>query len=212
MEIQNEAKKIAVSQTQVSQLRNAYMQGLSNVVTNKEVVEQIVNVDFLNVSSPETINANNDLQGFSQSLTDSLDETFKGDLVENSHVNSENGVKDNKSSDVLLELQNDYYDLQLHVQEFGIKLEQSLQLMFNHGLENKTEVVNNKEVFEVNENLNVQDNVNGNLNMFGQQSVGNQDVMMQSPVSNANLEQSNAISPDFSEGINIFDQPSSFTL
>ena len=160
MIIQNEPKKIAVTEAQINALRNAYkpqMVQANEVVgtpeTNENIINNIVNTpapevvnapgtDALITDAPEVVNA----PGTDALITDApevvapIQEEPKVEevaqpvtpviptepIVEAPKAEQPTVAIDNDKFQKLLD---DFYDLQLHVQQFGVELEEILEII-----------------------------------------------------------------------------------
>ena len=144
MIIQNEPKKIAVTEAQISALRNAYkpqMVQANEVVGTPETNENIIN-NIVNTPAPEVVNA----PGTDALITDApevvapIQEEPKVEevaqpvtpviptepIVEAPKAEQPTVAIDNDKFQKLLD---DFYDLQLHVQQFGVELEEILEII-----------------------------------------------------------------------------------
>lgn len=216
MEIQNELKKIAVSEEQVRKMIEVYNKNdkvSSRVETNINAVEQIVMDpvienpvvnDVLDVSAPVNNGSTNIFDEVSSPSVNepvvdpvvtpevvvsdvNLFDTPSNDVVmDNSNIESEIApvlpVKEEKPSEDILssdkEILDKLYDLELHIRQFAVELE---------------EYLNNKK--------NVKENLN-NINNFKENNVEEKIVP----------SVSESVAPSYDESINIFDAPSSFKL
>lgn len=212
MEIQNELKKIAVSEEQVKKMIEVYNKNdkvSSRVETNINAVEQIVMDpvvenpvvnDVLDVSTPVNNGSTNIFDEVSSPSVNepvvtpevvvsdvNLFDTPSDDVVmDNSSVVEEKApvlpVNEEKPSEDILssdkEILNKLYDLELHIRQFAVELE---------------EYLNNKN--------NVKENLN-NIDNFKENNVEEKIVP----------SVSESVTPSYDESINIFDAPSSFKL
>ena len=174
MIIQNEPKKIAVTEAQISALRNAYkpqMVQANEVVGTPETNENIIN-NIVNTSAPEVVNT----PGPDALVTDAPKEE-QAPVENNTNIFEQNVIVDDPSisnvktepevvapvqekpkveevsqpvtpvipaeptveapkaeqppvaidNDKFQKLLDDFYDLQLHVQQFGVELEEPLE-------------------------------------------------------------------------------------
>lgn len=112
MIIQNEPKKIAVTEAQISALRNAYkpqMVQANEVVGTPETNENIIN-NIVNTPAPEVVNT----PGSDTLVTEAPKAEQPPVAIDN---------------DKFQKLLDDFYDLQLHVQQFGVELEEILEII-----------------------------------------------------------------------------------
>lgn len=144
MIIQNEPKKIAVTEAQINALRNAYIPQMvqaNEVVGTPETNENIIN-NIVNTPAPEVVNA----PGTDALITDApevvapIQEEPKVEevaqpvtpviptepIVEAPKAEQPTVAIDNDKFQKLLD---DFYDLQLHVQQFGVELEEILEII-----------------------------------------------------------------------------------
>lgn len=144
MIIQNEPKKIAVTEAQIKALRNAYkpqMVQANEVVGTPETNENIIN-NIVNTPAPEVVNT----PGTDALITDApevvapIQEEPKVEevaqpvtpviptelIVEAPKAEQPTVAIDNDKFQKLLD---DFYDLQLHVQQFGVELEEILEII-----------------------------------------------------------------------------------
>lgn len=144
MIIQNEPKKIAVTEAQINALKKAYkpqMVQANEVVGTSETNENIIN-NIVNTPAPEVVNA----PGTDALITDApevvapIQEEPKVEEVAQpvTHViPTEPIVEAPKAeqptvaidNDKFQKLLDDFYDLQLHVQQFGVELEEILEII-----------------------------------------------------------------------------------
>lgn len=175
MIIQNEPKKIAVTEAQMSALRNAYksqMVQANEVVGTPETNESIIN-NIVNTPAPEVVNApgadelvtdvpkeeqapvGNNTNIFEQNVNDDPSiSNVKKEPVVVAPVQEEPKVEEVSQpvtpvvptepiveapkaeqptvaidNDKFQKLLDDFYDLQLHVQQFGVELEEILEII-----------------------------------------------------------------------------------
>ena len=144
MIIQNEPKKIAVTEAQINALKKAYkpqMVQANEVVGTSETNENIIN-NIVNTPAPEVVNA----PGTDALITDApevvapIQEEPKVEevaqpvtpviptepIVEAPKAEQPTVAIDNDKFQKLLD---DFYDLQLHVQQFGVELEEILEII-----------------------------------------------------------------------------------
>ena len=144
MIIQNEPKKIAVTEAQINALKKAYkpqMVQANEVVSTSETNENIIN-NIVNTPAPEVVNA----PGTDALITDApevvapIQEEPKVEevaqpvtpviptepIVEAPKAEQPTVAIDNDKFQKLLD---DFYDLQLHVQQFGVELEEILEII-----------------------------------------------------------------------------------
>lgn len=144
MIIQNEPKKIAVTEAQINALKKAYkpqMVQANEVVGTSETNENIIN-NIVNTPAPEVVNA----PSADALITDApevvapIQEEPKVEEVAQpvTHViPTEPIVEAPKAeqptvaidNDKFQKLLDDFYDLQLHVQQFGVELEEILEII-----------------------------------------------------------------------------------
>lgn len=145
MIIQNEPKKIAVTEAQISALRNAYkpqMVQANEVVGTPETNENIIN-NIVNTPAPEVVNTPGadtlvkdapkeeqapvqeepKIEEVSQPVTPVVPTE---PIVEAPKAEQPPVAIDNDKFQKLLD---DFYDLQLHVQQFGVELEEILEII-----------------------------------------------------------------------------------
>ena len=140
MIIQNEPKKIAVTEAQINALKKAYkpqMVQANEVVGTSETNENIIN-NIVNTPAPEVVNA----PSADALITDApevvapIQEEPKVEpvtpviptepIVEAPKAEQPPVAIDNDKFQKLLD---DFYDLQLHVQQFGVELEEILEII-----------------------------------------------------------------------------------
>ena len=144
MIIQNEPKKIAVTEAQINALKKAYkpqMVQANEVVGTSETNENIIN-NIVNTPAPEVVNA----PSADALITDApevvapIQEEPKVEevaqpvtpviptepIVEAPKAEQPTVAIDNDKFQKLLD---DFYDLQLHVQQFGVELEEILEII-----------------------------------------------------------------------------------
>lgn len=166
MIIQNEPKKIAVTEAQMSALRNAYkpqMVQANEVVGTPETNENIIN-SIVNTPAPEVVNtpgadtlvkdAPKEEQAPVENNTNIFEQNVIVDDPSISNVKEEPKVEEVSQpvtpvvptepiveapkaeqptvaidNDKFQKLLDDFYDLQLHVQQFGVELEEILEII-----------------------------------------------------------------------------------
>lgn len=147
MIIQNEPKKIAVTEAQINALKKAYkpqMVQANEVVGTSETNENIIN-NIVNTPAPEVVNA----PGTDALITDApevvapIQEEPKVEEVAQPvtpvtpviptepiiEVHKEEQSTVAIDNDKFQKLLDDFYDLQLHVQQFGVELEEILEII-----------------------------------------------------------------------------------
>ena len=198
--IQNESKKIALTAEQLSSLSAAYKDFMAkqtvnvspvNAGTNVDAVEQIVNTstpapqdDVLITDAPvvNQVPVQNESVNIFDTVQDAMQES-KNDVTVVA-IDME-GLKK--------QLLDEYYDLQVHVQEYGVKLEETLEKM-NKLTENKA--------IEKQEEVSVVPKVENVVSAPVTQSVAAPAV---ETVASAN-QSVNHVEQKFPENVNIFDQ------
>lgn len=145
MIIQNEPKKIAVTEAQMSALRNAYkpqMVQANEVVGTPATNENIIN-NIVNTPAPEVVNAPGadtlvkDAPKEEQAPVQEEPKVEEADQPITPVVPTEPIVEAPKAeqptvaidNDKFQKLLDDFYDLQLHVQQFGVELEEILEII-----------------------------------------------------------------------------------
>lgn len=145
MIIQNEPKKIAVTEAQMSALRNAYkpqMVQANEVVGTPETNENIIN-NIVNTPAPEVVNAPGadtlvkDAPKEEQAPVQEEPKVEEATQPVTPVVPTEPIIEAPKAeqptvaidNDKFQKLLDDFYDLQLHVQQFGVELEEILEII-----------------------------------------------------------------------------------
>lgn len=198
--IQNESKKIALTAVQLSSLSAAYKDFMAkqtvnvapvNVGTNVDAVEQIVNTNTPTLQEDVLIT---DAPVVNQAPVQS-ESVNMFDTVQDAMQESKNDVTvvAIDMEELKKQLLDEYYDLQVHVQEYGVKLEETLEKM--------NKLTNNK-VTEKQEEVSVAPAASHVVSAPVTQSVAAPTV---EKVASAN-QPVNHVEQTFPENVNIFDQ------
>lgn len=128
MIIQNEPKKIAVTEAQINALRNAYkpqMVQANEVVGTPETNENIIN-NIVNTPAPEVVAPVQEEPKVEEAAQPVTPVVPTEPIVEAPKAEQSTVAIDNDKFQKLLD---DFYDLQLHVQQFGVELEEILEII-----------------------------------------------------------------------------------
>lgn len=212
--IQNESKKIALTAVQLSSLSAAYKDFMAkqtvnvapvNVGTNVDAVEQIVNTstpapqdDVLITDAPvanDSVVKTEEPKVEQTIVAPPVTEEVRIDTVQDAMQESKNDVTvvAIDMEKLKKQLLDEYYDLQVHVQEYGVKLEETLEKM--------NKLTNNK-VTEKQEEVSVAPAASHVVSAPVTQSVAAPAVEI---VASAN-QSVNHVEQTFPENVNIFDQ------